>query len=76
MPSIYVQDLKQPPTKLVYQGPAVSGCEPLVEEDCVMLWAGDPGGREAAVRIFVSVEEARSIAEKLLTAATQLHVQK
>ncbi|HQU81081.1 MAG TPA: hypothetical protein PLU47_16635 [Azonexus sp.] len=76
MPHIYVKDLKRPQMELVYQGRAVCGCETLLEEDSVMLWAGDPGGREAAVRIFVSAEEARSLAKELLDAATQLQTKK
>lgn len=74
MPLIWVKDLKQKENILVYQGPAVSGCELLSEEHKIMVWGGDPQGKEVAVRLLLTPAEAKKLAKQLLNQSVALEV--
>lgn len=68
MAFIRIKDSKSqnPLNKLIYQGPVEAGCECILNEQLVFLWASDPTFKHGSLELFLSPEEARKIANELL----------
>jgi hypothetical protein len=76
MAKVWVRDHKRDDDMLVYQDPVEAGCIATPDDGAgeLMLWCGDPFGKEVAARLFLSPIEARELAEELLVIASALGV--
>lgn len=75
MATMVARDLKAPRGQLVYQGPALHGCKPSLDEGTVAIWSTDMPRLDAESELWLSAHEARALANELIAACDLIESQ-